>query len=83
MVRWRNDVYQDVYGQAEEAFNVCMRILNGETFEQTTYVPFKLITKDNVDRISCKFLSDRLIKYAFTAHAFVAAAVWPLPDKEN
>ena len=49
------DVYQDVYGQAEEAFNVCMRILNGETFEQTTYVPFKLITKDNVDEYLANF----------------------------
>ena len=48
-------VYQDVYGQAEEAFNVCMRILNGETFEQTTYVPFKLITKDNVDEYLANF----------------------------
>ena len=43
------DVYQDVYGQAEEAFNVCVRILNGTDYEKTTYVPFQLITQENVD----------------------------------
>lgn len=49
------DVYQDVYGQAEEAFNVCMRILNGEEYEKTNYVPFKLITAENVDEYLANF----------------------------
>lgn len=49
------DVYQDVYGQAEEAFNVALRILNGDNFEKTTYVPFKLITVDNVDEYLANF----------------------------
>lgn len=49
------DVYQDVYGQAEEAFNVCMRILNGEEYEKTNYVPFKLITVENVDEYLANF----------------------------
>lgn len=49
------DIYQDVYGQAEEAFNVCMRILNEEDYEQTTYVPFQLITQENVDEYLANF----------------------------
>lgn len=49
------DVFQDVYGQAEEAFNVAVRILNGDAYEKTTYVPFKLITVDNVDEYLANF----------------------------
>lgn len=49
------DVYQDVYGQAEESFNVALRILNGDPYEKTTYVPFKLITIDNVDEYLANF----------------------------
>jgi len=49
------DVYQDVYGQAEEAFNVCVRILNGQEYKQTNYVPFKLVTQDNVDEFLANF----------------------------
>ncbi len=43
------DVFQDVYGQAEGAFDVAMKIMNGESFEHTTYIPFQLVTQDNVD----------------------------------
>lgn len=43
-------VFQDVYGQAEGAIKVAMQILKSEKYEKTTYVPFQLVTKDNVDK---------------------------------
>ena len=42
-------VFQDVYGQADEAIETAEKALNGETFEKTVYVPFQLVTVDNVD----------------------------------
>ena len=48
-------VFQDVYGQAEGAINVAMKILNGEQFEKTTYVPFQLVTQENVDQYLANF----------------------------
>lgn len=50
-----SDVYQDTFGQAEGAFNIAMRYLNGDSFEKTTYVPFKLITQENVDEFLALF----------------------------
>lgn len=49
------DVYQDVYGQAEEAYNVAIRILNGDEYEKVTYIPFQLITQENVDEYLANF----------------------------
>lgn len=42
-------VFQDVYGQADEAIATAVKVLNGEEFEKTTYVPFQMVTVDNVD----------------------------------
>lgn len=48
-------VFQDVYGQADGAIEVALKILNGESYEKTTYVPFQLVTKDNVDSYLANF----------------------------
>lgn len=48
-------VFQDVYGQADGAVEVALQILNGESYEKTTYVPFQLVTKDKVDIYLEKF----------------------------
>lgn len=48
-------VFQDVYGQAEGAMDVTIKILNGEEVEHTNYVPFQLVTKDNVDEYLANF----------------------------
>lgn len=48
-------VFQDVYGQAEGAIDVAMKILNGEQYEKTTYVPFQLVTQENVDTYLANF----------------------------
>lgn len=48
-------VFQDVDGQAAGAITVAMQILKGESFEKTTYVPFQLVTKDNVDQYLKRF----------------------------
>lgn len=42
-------VFQDVYGQADEAIATAEKAINGESFEKTTYVPFQMVTVDNVD----------------------------------
>ena len=34
---------------ADEAIETAEKALNGETFEKTVYVPFQLVTVDNVD----------------------------------
>jgi len=48
-------VFQDVYGQAEGAMDVAVKILNDEPYEKTTYVPFKLVTQENVDEFLANF----------------------------
>ena len=42
-------VFQDVFGIGENAVDVALKILRGEPYEKTTYVPFKLVLQDNVD----------------------------------
>lgn len=48
-------VFQDVYGQADGAIEVALKVLNGESYEKTTYVPFQLVTQDNVDGYLANF----------------------------
>jgi len=42
-------VFQDAYGQATMAVEVAYDLVNGETVETETYIPFQLVTIDNVD----------------------------------
>ncbi len=48
-------VFQDVYGQADGAIEVALKVLKGESYEKTTYVPFQLVTQDNVDSYLANF----------------------------
>ena len=48
-------VFQDVYGQADEAIATALKALNGEEFEKTTYVPFQMVTQENVDEYLAMF----------------------------
>ncbi|MDD3360407.1 MAG: substrate-binding domain-containing protein [Hespellia sp.] len=42
-------VLQDSKGQGSGAVDVAMQIVNGEKYEKDTRIPFRAITKDNVD----------------------------------
>lgn len=42
-------VFQDAYGQAQMAVEVAYKLVKGEEVEAETYVPFQLVTIDNVD----------------------------------
>lgn len=42
-------VLQDSAGQGEGAVKVALQIINGEEYEEDTRIPFRAITKDNVD----------------------------------
>ena len=46
---------EDILLQAEEAYNVAIRILNGDEYEKVTYIPFQLITQENVDEYLANF----------------------------
>ena len=48
-------VFQDVYGQAEGAIETAVKILNGEPYDKVTYVPFQLVTQENVDEYLREF----------------------------
>ncbi|MEG2626226.1 MAG: substrate-binding domain-containing protein, partial [Christensenella sp.] len=43
-------VFQDAYGQAQKAVEIAYSMVNGETVEKETFIPFQLITKENVDK---------------------------------
>ena len=42
-------VFQDAYGQATMAVEMAYKMVKGEEVESETYVPFQLVTIDNVD----------------------------------
>ncbi|MBF0706038.1 sugar ABC transporter substrate-binding protein [Alkalihalobacillus hwajinpoensis] len=42
-------VFQDGYGQGEAAFEVAVKAARGEEVEDTTYIPFQLVTQENLD----------------------------------
>jgi inositol transport system substrate-binding protein len=41
-------VFQDAFGQGRGAIDTALRILEGEDFDQKTYIPFELITPENM-----------------------------------
>lgn len=43
-------VFQDAYAQAQMAVELAYNIVNGQTVEKETYIPFQLVTIDNVDQ---------------------------------
>lgn len=47
-------VFQDAKGQGATAVEVAVKIINKQPFEKETYIPFKLVTKDNVDEYLMK-----------------------------
>lgn len=42
-------VFQDAYGQGAGAVEVAMKLIAGETVEAQGFIPFQLVTSDNVD----------------------------------
>ncbi len=47
-------VFQDAFGQGSGALDVALKVLNGEEVEKDTWVPFKLVTKDNYKEVMGK-----------------------------
>lgn len=43
-------VFQDAYGQGASAVETALKMVNGEKVEAETYVPFEVVTIDNVDK---------------------------------
>lgn len=43
-------VFQDAYAQATMAVEQALKLVKGEKVEAETYIPFQLVTKDNVDQ---------------------------------
>ncbi|WP_233712986.1 sugar ABC transporter substrate-binding protein [Amaricoccus solimangrovi] len=41
-------VFQDAFGQGNTAIDVALRLIDGEPVEQKTYVPFELVTPENM-----------------------------------
>lgn len=41
-------VFQDAFGQGEGSINAALRIIKGEDVDQKVYIPFKLVTMDNI-----------------------------------
>jgi inositol transport system substrate-binding protein len=44
-------VFQDAHGQGSLAVELASRIIKGEKVEHNNYIPFKLITKDNLNEL--------------------------------
>ena len=43
-------VFQDAQSQADIALNTALRIIRKQPFDKETYIPFQLVTKENVAR---------------------------------
>jgi inositol transport system substrate-binding protein len=41
-------VFQDARGQGAMAIEIAIKILKGEKVEHSNYIPFQLVTKDNI-----------------------------------
>ena len=44
-------VFQDAAGQGKGALDAALRLARGEASEQTVYIPFELVTSDNLDKL--------------------------------
>lgn len=42
-------VFQDAFGQGEGSVDTALALARGETVDQKVYIPFKLVTPDNID----------------------------------
>lgn len=42
-------IFQDAYGQGEGSIDTALAIIAGEDVDQKVYIPFKLVTMDNID----------------------------------
>lgn len=47
-------VFQDARGQGAGAIEVAAKLAKGESVQKTTYIPFQLVTKDNLDKFMPK-----------------------------
>ena len=45
-------VFQDAVGQGRTAVETAVRILNDEPFESEVFIPFQLVTRENVDEVT-------------------------------
>lgn len=41
-------IFQDAYGQGEGSIDTALRIIAGEDVDQTVFIPFQLVTMDNI-----------------------------------
>lgn len=44
------NVFQNGYGQGQQAVEVAVAILQGQPYEKETWIPFELVTKENMDQ---------------------------------
>ncbi len=47
--RMAADVFQDGYGQGFKSVDVALALVNGEQVEKETWIPFELVTKENME----------------------------------
>ncbi|WP_320129707.1 sugar ABC transporter substrate-binding protein [uncultured Sphaerochaeta sp.] len=47
-------VFQDAYGQGQEVVEIAYELINGKKVSKETFIPFQLVTKDNVDKFISK-----------------------------
>lgn len=47
-------VFQNAVGQGKGAIDAALKIAKGETVEKKTYIPFELVTKENLDQYQAK-----------------------------
>ena len=47
-------VFQDAAGQGKGALDAALRLAKGEDVEQKVYIPFQLVTPDNMDQFTTK-----------------------------
>ena len=45
-------VFQDARGQGAMALDIAVKLLHGEKVKHSNYIPFQLITKDNIEKFS-------------------------------
>ena len=47
-------VFQDAAGQGKGALDAALRLAKGEDVDQKVYIPFQLVTPDNMDQFTTK-----------------------------
>ncbi|MCG5476933.1 MAG: rhizopine-binding protein, partial [Sinorhizobium fredii] len=47
-------VFQNAAGQGQGSVDTALKLAKGESVEKKVYIPFELVTKDNLDKYQAK-----------------------------